>query len=209
MALGIAVLFVANVLLFPLHHHFVKLEPTTIVYRVLTVTSVFVAQYAMHSGLASVQIGMLRQAGYELPERYDKPFLARNPVDFWRRWNKYIGAWVERYLFVPAAIQLGHVRIGRVRMGMAAQAIAIMLSFVAMGAMHDAFDFAESRVIHARGTGLLAIGGAMALAWVMFERSGLSRWTASRLGDASARWLVPLAGRVVAIGTVMFMIASG
>ena len=170
---------------------------------------IFVAQYAMHSGLASVQIGVMRQAGHELPERYNKPFLARNPVDFWRRWNTYVGAWVERYLFAPTAIRLGRVRVGRYRGSVAAQASALMLSFFAMGVMHDAFDFAERRVIHARATGLLTMGGAMALSWIIVERSGVLRWSASRLGDARAAWLVPFVGRVAFVGAVMFMIASG
>jgi len=43
----------------------------------------FLAAYASHSGLASIQLGLLRQTGYRAPERYRYPFLAISPSDFW------------------------------------------------------------------------------------------------------------------------------
>jgi hypothetical protein len=49
--------------------------------------ALFAQTYARHSGLASIQIGLTRQFGVRVPERYDWPILARNPLDFWRRWN--------------------------------------------------------------------------------------------------------------------------
>ncbi len=53
-------------------------------------------EYFQHSGLASLQIGLLRQLGYELPERYMWPLAARDPLDFFRRWNTYVGGGAAR-----------------------------------------------------------------------------------------------------------------
>src|SRR5438045_3161811 len=46
-----------------------------------------VAWYWAHSATASLQIAGMRALGWEIPERYRFPFLARSPDDFWKRWN--------------------------------------------------------------------------------------------------------------------------
>jgi hypothetical protein len=55
--------------------------------------------YCAHSGLASVQIGWMRLLGHQVPERYVYPFLSRTPLEFWARWNTWIGRWAHRYLY--------------------------------------------------------------------------------------------------------------
>ena len=63
------------------------------------------AQYIGHSSLASYQIGTMRLLGYDLPERYNYPFLARTPDELWRRWNIYLGTWLLRYAYLPLAMR--------------------------------------------------------------------------------------------------------
>ena len=80
--------------------------------------------YLAHSGLASVQIGLTRIVGHQVPERYNYPFLFRSPEDFWRRWNAYLGTWVKRYVSFDrarcatcgtASPQMGRIHRGRAR----------------------------------------------------------------------------------------------
>jgi D-alanyl-lipoteichoic acid acyltransferase DltB (MBOAT superfamily) len=99
-------------------------------YLVILAASVYFA----HSSVASISIAWLRYLGWQIPERYDYPFLSSQPLEFWRRWNRYAGSWARRYVFQPLLL---HFK----RRGWApsfAEAVAVGLTFAAMGAMHDA-----------------------------------------------------------------------
>jgi hypothetical protein len=206
MALGAGVLLLANVVLVPLHGTLVALTGASLGLQGLTAVAVFAAQYAMHSGLASVQIGFLRQLGYELPERYDHPFLARSPADFWRRWNTYVGAWVQRYLFAPLALHLARYKIAS---SAAAQATAVVLSFVVVGLMHDGYVYAVDRVVQPRATWILTVGGVMTLGWLAADRLGILSRASAWSGGRGAGWAVPLAGRAAFVATIILMIVAG
>ena len=39
--------------------------------------------------------------GIELPENFDRPYLARNVIDYWTRWHRTLGFWIRDYLFLP------------------------------------------------------------------------------------------------------------
>ena len=39
--------------------------------------------------------------GIDVPFNFDKPFLSRNPQDFWRRFHKTLGDWLKDYFFTP------------------------------------------------------------------------------------------------------------
>lgn len=97
----------------------------------------FLTEYAAHSGAASVQIGLMRSAGYRIAERYDYPLLARSPAELWRRWNTYVRMWLEAYVFYPAAR-----RLRRRLPPTAAMALATALTLLASGLLHDLFVFA-------------------------------------------------------------------
>ncbi|NLE48464.1 MAG: MBOAT family protein, partial [Sandaracinaceae bacterium] len=47
----------------------------------------------------------------ELPENFDRPYLAPNPAEFWRRWHMTLSRWLRDYLYFP----LGGSRSGPVR----------------------------------------------------------------------------------------------
>ena len=91
--------------------------------------------YLAHSGLASVQIGLTRIVGHQVPERYNYPFLSRSPEDFWRRWNAYLGTWVKRYVFFPIA--LGVRRAGPRLPKWVGSTAGVLVAFCCVGALHD------------------------------------------------------------------------
>ena len=37
----------------------------------------------------------------KLPENFNRPYLARNVLDFWTRWHITLGLWIRDYLFMP------------------------------------------------------------------------------------------------------------
>ena len=57
--------------------------------------------YADFSGYSDVAIGSAALFGYELPENFDAPYLARNLQDFWRRWHITLSTWLRDYLYIP------------------------------------------------------------------------------------------------------------
>jgi D-alanyl-lipoteichoic acid acyltransferase DltB (MBOAT superfamily) len=64
--------------------------------------------YADFSGYSDVAIGSAALFGYELPENFDVPYLARNLQEFWHRWHISLSSWLRDYLYKP----LGGSRVG-------------------------------------------------------------------------------------------------
>jgi hypothetical protein len=145
-------------------------------------TLVAIGIYLGHSGLASIQIGLMRVSGYNVGERYRYPFLARSPSDFWRRWNVYVGSWARHYLFLPAARSIPGAVDRRARVFG-----AVVGTFVAVGALHAFLEGLVGGVV--AGTGwarsgqvLLAFGvfGVTFVSWESLARARLWR-TAHRM----------------------------
>jgi hypothetical protein len=57
--------------------------------------------YLVFSGWSDVGIGLARCCGRVVPENFDRPWLARDPAEFWRRWHVSLGAWLRDYVYIP------------------------------------------------------------------------------------------------------------
>jgi len=165
------------------------------------------ALYLTHSGLASMQIGMMRLAGFATPERYVLPFLALNPQDFWRRFNTWVGAWVRRHLYMPFALWFG--RTFRDMPLALTKACALLLAFATVGVLHDlpewitAGEFAGNNPRSAFSyTFLFLILGGIFVAWIALEN--LLRSIAARL--ASRRALLRAGFKWLAFQQVLLLI---
>jgi membrane protein involved in D-alanine export len=53
------------------------------------------------AGYSAMAIGIGKFMGIDVPINFNKPFLARNPQDFWRRFHKTLGDWLRDYFFMP------------------------------------------------------------------------------------------------------------
>jgi D-alanyl-lipoteichoic acid acyltransferase DltB (MBOAT superfamily) len=144
-----------------------------------------------HSGLASVQIGLMRLIGHEVPERYDFPLLARSPAEFWRRWNIWVGRWAQRYVFTPLAV--AQARTWRKRAPLVGQGLAALATFTAIGLLHDAFFFCRDLSTAGtsqpwKWTATFVLFGLLFIAWLPL--SGLLRGAGARgrpgIGAAAA-----------------------
>jgi len=141
----------------------------------------FLAEYAAHSGLASIQIGLTRRVGWQVPERYDFPLLAKSPMDFWRRWNTYVRVWLEAYVFLGAA-----TAVARRTRSRAAQILVAMVVLVASGLLHDGYTFAGELVASTHTTRLFVAAGLAALAWRV--AGGISSRLRATLPGRAAGW---------------------
>jgi alginate O-acetyltransferase complex protein AlgI len=53
------------------------------------------------SGYTDIARGCAKLLGFEFPLNFARPFLSRNPPDFWQRWHITLSTWVRDYLFMP------------------------------------------------------------------------------------------------------------
>jgi hypothetical protein len=141
----------------------------------------FLSEYAAHSGLASLQIGWMRQIGWRVPERYELPLFAKSPMDFWRRWNTYVRVWLERYVFLPVS-----VRAARTSKSRAAQAVAALTVMIASGLLHDGYLLAARQIASTRLTQLFFAVGLVAIVWRVAGAAASA--LRARLTGAPVRW---------------------
>jgi alginate O-acetyltransferase complex protein AlgI len=70
----------------------------------------FAAQiYCDFSGYTDMAIGLALLLGFQLPQNFNRPYLALSLQDFWRRWHMTLSRWLRDYLYIP----LGGSRHGR------------------------------------------------------------------------------------------------
>lgn len=67
--------------------------------------------YCDFSAYSDIAIGAAALFGFELPENFNSPYLARNLFEFWNRWHISLSTWLRDYLYIP----LGGNRASRPR----------------------------------------------------------------------------------------------
>jgi D-alanyl-lipoteichoic acid acyltransferase DltB (MBOAT superfamily) len=89
--------------------------------------------YWNFSGYCDVVIAGASLIGMRMPENFDKPYLARNMIEFWTRWHRTLGFWIRDYLFTPAYKSIAE-RLPALAPGLAF--LCYFLAFVVAGAWH-------------------------------------------------------------------------
>lgn len=67
--------------------------------------------YFDFSGYTDIARGCARLLGFKFPANFERPYLATNIADFWRRWHISLSTWLRDYLYIP----LGGNRHGELR----------------------------------------------------------------------------------------------
>ncbi len=57
--------------------------------------------YCDFSGYSDVARGVAKFFGFELMLNFDRPYLSRSIVEFWRRWHISLSAWFKDYVYIP------------------------------------------------------------------------------------------------------------
>jgi alginate O-acetyltransferase complex protein AlgI len=57
--------------------------------------------YFNFAGYCDIVIAASRFFGMNLPENFNRPWIARNVIEFWTRWHITLGTWIRDYLFLP------------------------------------------------------------------------------------------------------------
>jgi alginate O-acetyltransferase complex protein AlgI len=58
--------------------------------------------YFNFSGYTDVVIGAAGLLGFRLPENFNRPWLARNVLEFWDRWHMSLTHWIRDYVFMAS-----------------------------------------------------------------------------------------------------------
>ena len=79
------------------------------------------------AGYSDMAIGIARLLGYRVPENFNRPYMSRNLIDFWRRWHITLSEWIRVRLMMKIA--------GR-RAGIVKLSIATIISMSLCGLWH-------------------------------------------------------------------------
>ncbi|HNW89115.1 MAG TPA: MBOAT family O-acyltransferase [Bacteroidales bacterium] len=87
--------------------------------------------YFDFSGYTDMVIGIAMLLGFTSTPNFNKPFLAQNVSEFWRRWHITLSNWLRDYIFNPMSIRLRNLRN-------AGLAITVLTTFIICGLWHGA-----------------------------------------------------------------------
>lgn len=119
-------------------------------YLVLEVQLFYVWVYLDFSALSDIAVGVGRLCGMPAPENFDRPLTARNLIVFWERWHITLSQFARRNIFVP--LQLWLVRRGGGKSPVRVAAVALAVTFVAIGLWHGlSLGFLAWGAMHAAG----------------------------------------------------------
>jgi D-alanyl-lipoteichoic acid acyltransferase DltB (MBOAT superfamily) len=95
---------------------------------VLVATFFFAFQiYCDFSGYSDIAIGAARVLGFDLMDNFKRPYFARSPSEFWRRWHISLSTWFRDYMYIP----LGGNRVSVLRWY-----VNLMIVFLVSGLWH-------------------------------------------------------------------------
>ncbi len=82
------------------------------------------------AGYSLLAIAFGNFIGIHVPINFDKPFLALNPKEFWQKWHKSLGDWLNDYFFKPLFKYFTQKKWGT---SIRRQGLALFLTFTLMG----------------------------------------------------------------------------
>ena len=68
--------------------------------------------YFDFSGYSLMAIGLGKMLGFNFPQNFNYPYIAKSITDFWRRWHMTLSSWFREYIYIP----LGGNRVKPLRM---------------------------------------------------------------------------------------------
>ncbi len=102
--------------------------------------------YCDFSGYTDIAIGSARLFGIELPENFQRPYVATSVAEFWRRWHITLSNWVRDYIYFP---------LGGGRGGAGRVYLNLMVTMVIIGIWHGAsWNFVVYGLLHGAAQGI-------------------------------------------------------
>lgn len=141
--------------------------------------------YFDFSGYSDMAVGLGLLFGFQLPENFNYPYVARSMKDFWQRWHMSLSNWFRDYLYIP----LGGNRVPDWRVCLNLMIVFLLCGlwhgaswqFVAWGLLHGAFLGAEKafagKLLDRLWNPLRHVYVALVvvLSWVLFRAENFSQ----------------------------------
>src|SRR5215210_8875921 len=135
----------------------------------------FAAQiYCDFSGYTDMAIGLALLLGYQLPQNFNRPYMALSLQDFWRRWHMTLSRWLRDYLYIP---------LGGNRKGKLTTYRNLMLTMLLGGLWHGAsWNFVLWGFLH---------GSALAVNhwWTRERRQSNTTKATPTIAGTALRWI--------------------
>lgn len=96
---------------------------------ILIVQTIYI--YCDFSGYTDMALGLAKSFGIKLLDNFNRPFMAKNISDFWRRWHISLSSWCNDFIYNPFIIKYR-------RFGNTAVVTGIFLTFFIVGIWHGA-----------------------------------------------------------------------
>jgi len=113
------------------------------------------------------------------PENFNRPYLARNAIDYWERWHISLSQFIRRNLFIPIQMALMRRTDGRALLLVAS--LAFTVSFLLGGLWHSvSWSWLAWGAVQAAG--LVACNVYRAALLKRLGRKGLNRYPGQPLG---------------------------
>lgn len=95
---------------------------------------IFLFAYTMQiyfdfSGYSDMAAGIGKMLGFDFPENFNYPYIAKSVTEFWRRWHISLGSWFRDYVYIP---------LGGNRAGIAGHMRNILIVWCLTGIWHGA-----------------------------------------------------------------------
>lgn len=133
--------------------------------------------YLDFSAYSDITVGAGRLMGVATPENFNRPYVARNLVDFWDRWHMSLSRFIYRNLFIP--VQLALLRRTGPRAALWCATVAFSVSFLLCGLWHELnARWALWGVMNAAG--LVTVNWYRAWLQKRLSREALNRYRAHR-----------------------------
>lgn len=85
----------------------------------------WISLYFTFAGFTSIALGTSLMIGLRLEENFDRPWAARNLIEFWMRWHMTLTRWCRDYVFRPVAAVTRSATAG------------LVLAILAIGLWHE------------------------------------------------------------------------
>lgn len=107
---------------------------TSGIYLIIEIQLAFIWLYLDFSAYTNIAQGIGRLLCVHTPNNFNRPWMARNLIDFWERWHISLSQWIRRNLFLP--LQHTMMRKTRGRHTLLIASGAFLVSFLLCGFWH-------------------------------------------------------------------------
>ena len=178
---------VANGLGLSVDHHFTNYTVSSPARLLLASVFYSFQLYCDFAGYSYIAIGMGKLFGISVPANFERPYLATNIQDFWRRWHIGLSRWFREHVYFP---------LGGSRKGIYRTAVNTIIVFLVSGLWHGfGLNFIAWGLMHGLALALFGLMRPMLNKYGLLEKAEknpILKWIARILNFAfvNLAWIV-------------------